>query len=261
MTRHYRYILPNAVTTLGLGFGFLAILWAAEGRFVTAAWCVVGAAICDAADGRVARLTNATSAFGMQLDSLSDVVCFGLAPAGLMYFWLYADKGPLGALVCFAYLACGAYRLARFNVTASRPEDEVKDKDFCGLPIPAAALTLAGLVLITHATPQHTAQLVLAKSGLSLLALLAWLMVSRYRYASFKDAAFVRAHPYISSVVVVGLAAMLIKSPALTGLPVMLLYVASGPVLTHLAPVSGAASEAACELGEGEALPKDGPLG
>src|ERR1700733_9449296 len=129
------YVLPNLFTTGNMFFGFLSMIQSLEGHFVIAAYCIVAAAVFDTLDGRVARMTHATSKFGMEYDSLSDLVSFGVAPAILLYLWALKPFDRIGWLASFMYMACGALRLARFNVQAQ----SVEKKYFQGLPIPMAA--------------------------------------------------------------------------------------------------------------------------
>ena len=138
------YVLPNLFTTAALFAGFFAIVQAMQGDFERAAMAIFIAMVLDGLDGRVARMTNTQSAFGAEYDSLSDMVSFGAAPALVMYEWALRDLGRLGWVAAFVYCACAALRLARFNTTL-----EVVDKRFFqGLPSPAAAALVAGLVWV-----------------------------------------------------------------------------------------------------------------
>ena len=138
------YLLPNLLTTAALFAGFYAIVQAMNQRFEQAAVGIFVAMVLDGLDGRVARLTRTQSAFGAEYDSLSDVVCFGAAPALIMYEWALKSLGRLGWIAAFAYCACAALRLARFNTNI-----EVVDKRyFQGLPSPAAAALCAGLIWV-----------------------------------------------------------------------------------------------------------------
>jgi CDP-diacylglycerol--serine O-phosphatidyltransferase len=136
------YILPNLFTLAALFGGFYAIVMAMNGRFDQAAIGVFAAMVLDSLDGRIARMTNTQSAFGEQMDSLSDMVSFGAAPALIAYIWALTSLGRWGWLGAFVYCACAALRLARFNVNTA-----VVDKRFFqGLPSPAAAALVAGFV-------------------------------------------------------------------------------------------------------------------
>ena len=137
------YILPNLLTMSGMFFGFFSIVASIKGDFERAAWAILIAAIFDAMDGWVARLTKTTSRFGVELDSLSDLVSFGVAPALLFYIWALVPFGRLGWVGAFLFAACGALRLARFNVQMVGSEK----KHFTGLPIPGGAAVLATTVI------------------------------------------------------------------------------------------------------------------
>lgn len=138
------YVLPNAITLAALFSGFYGIVMAMNGRFEVACLAIFAAAVLDSLDGRVARMTNAQSAFGEQMDSLSDMVSFGAAPALIVYIWALKDMGKAGWIAAFVYIAGAALRLARFNVNIG-----VVDKRFFqGLPSPAAAAIVIGLVWV-----------------------------------------------------------------------------------------------------------------
>jgi CDP-diacylglycerol---serine O-phosphatidyltransferase len=175
--------LPQAVTLTGVFFGFLCLIWAPDHPYAAGVALVI-AAVCDMVDGRVARMTGTTSEFGAALDSLADVVSFGVAPAYLAYVWgLGGSAGDVdpGALLAFVFVVCGALRLARFNVAAS--EGGSVDR-FEGLPIPAAALYLASLVMMA----EEWELTVLQQPAVVAPALLicAALMVSKVPFQSFK---------------------------------------------------------------------------
>lgn len=174
------YVLPNLVTTGNIFFGFYAVISAIRGNFLYGAYAIVAASIFDLLDGRLARLTRSTSKFGAEYDSLCDLISFGMAPAVLLYLWALQPFGRLGWLACFLFLACGALRLARFNVQAMLIEKAY----FQGLPIPMAAGIVASSVLAFHDLQWDSAgnHLILVMTFL-----LAFVMVSTFRYRSFKD--------------------------------------------------------------------------
>ncbi|MCC7442667.1 MAG: CDP-diacylglycerol--serine O-phosphatidyltransferase [Bdellovibrionales bacterium] len=176
------YLLPNFVTTANMFCGFYSAIAAIQEDYVLAAWAVVAAAIFDALDGRVARLAKATSSFGVEYDSLSDLVSFGMAPGLLMYLWALQPYGRLGWLAAFVFLACGALRLARFNVTTSK----LPKAYFQGLPIPIAAGCVSTFVIFQNAlsTPADD-QIMPFALGLTLG--MATLMVSSIPFPSFKE--------------------------------------------------------------------------
>lgn len=174
------YLLPNLVTTANIFFGFFAIIQAIKGQYIHAAYSIVAAAIFDLMDGRLARLTRSTSKFGAEYDSLCDLVSFGLAPAVMLYLWALQPFGRMGWLACFLFVTCGALRLARFNVQAH----VVEKAYFQGLPIPMAAGIVASSILAFEdmAWESNGSPLILAMTFL-----LAFVMVSTFRYRSFKD--------------------------------------------------------------------------
>jgi len=140
------YILPNALTLCGLFMGFYSILATIKGHYVQASWAIMIAMIFDGLDGWVARLTQSTTRFGIELDSLSDLVAFGIAPAVMIYKWALSPFGRVGWAAAFLFVACGALRLARYNIQMGSTES----KAFTGMPIPGAAALIATLVIFYH---------------------------------------------------------------------------------------------------------------
>lgn len=181
------YLLPNFFTAASIFTGFYSISLALENHYVSAAWFIFLALIFDGLDGRVARLTNTTSHFGVEFDSLADVVAFGVAPALLLYLYVGHEYGRIGIVVSALFIIFGAVRLARFNVTTARIEPSV----FIGLPIPTAAIMVSiGILLL-----EHYSAIVSLKIGLLPLAVaLSILMVSNIRYPSFKKINFKTFH-------------------------------------------------------------------
>jgi CDP-diacylglycerol--serine O-phosphatidyltransferase len=137
------YILPNIFTSLNIFCGFYAVIASIEGKYITSAIAIIIAVIFDILDGKIARATNTTSKFGVEYDSLADLVSFGLAPGVMMYLWALKPMGRIGWLAAFLFTVCGALRLARFNSRV----DTVSSDYFTGLPIPAAAGMAATTVL------------------------------------------------------------------------------------------------------------------
>jgi CDP-diacylglycerol--serine O-phosphatidyltransferase len=175
------YILPSLFTTASLFAGFYAIVQAMNGNFEYAPLAIFIAAILDALDGRIARLTHTESDFGAEYDSLVDMVSFGLAPALIMYEWALSGMGKLGWLAAFIYTAGAGLRLARFNTQVG-----VADKRyFRGLPSPAAAAVVVGLVWVLHANGVPGKEISIAALLVTVMA--GVLMVSNVRYRSFKD--------------------------------------------------------------------------
>jgi CDP-diacylglycerol--serine O-phosphatidyltransferase len=187
------FVLPNLFTISSIFCGLYAIIRATDGvdpsRFYQAAVAILFGALFDSADGRVARMTKTQSDFGLQLDSLADVITFGLAPAVLIYKWALFHYGMLGLAVCFVFAACGALRLARFNVLAASAERA--PKHFVGLPIPLAAASVVSLVLL-HYRMAGGEELSRQPLMLVVVLVLAALMVSKVRYRTFKA---VKARP------------------------------------------------------------------
>jgi CDP-diacylglycerol--serine O-phosphatidyltransferase len=216
------YILPALLTVGNVFCGYFSLDESVNGRFNQAAMLVFLAAVLDGLDGRVARLTHTTSPFGEQLDSLADVVSFGVAPAFLVYRWALMDFNRLGLLVSFLFVVCGAARLARFNV-----QIHVVDKRyFVGLSIPAAAGTLCALI---WALPDPLPTLEARALFLPITVLLAFLMVSTFKYRSFKDVDLKRRPAFLVPVVALILAAIAYKPDV--ALAVLLpVYALSGPV-------------------------------
>ena len=177
------YVLPNLVTILGLFCGFYSIIASLNGNFVMAASATLVAFIFDGIDGRLARLLNATSEFGVQLDSLADLVSFGVAPAILVYKWALAPYGRLGWMAAFLFVACGALRLARFNVQTKK----IDPRFFVGLPIPAAAGVVATSVLFTKEFIGDPGSITVPIGFTFTIYVLAFLMVSNIKYYSCKN--------------------------------------------------------------------------
>jgi CDP-diacylglycerol---serine O-phosphatidyltransferase len=179
------HLIPNLFTTGNLFCGVYAILSVFNADYMAAAIAILVAMVFDVLDGKSARLTNSTSHFGLEYDSLSDVVSFGVAPGLLIYSWALSGQGTFGVAVMFAYVAMGAVRLARFNSTAALSDG----KYFTGLAIPAAAGVVASMVVFDHHIVRMGAE---GKSIFVLITTLAlsFLMVSTIKYRSFKDLKF-----------------------------------------------------------------------
>jgi CDP-diacylglycerol--serine O-phosphatidyltransferase len=183
------YLIPNLLTTGNLFSGLFSILSVFNANYVAAAIAVMVALIFDMLDGKSARLTKSTSQFGVEYDSLADLVSFGVAPGLLIYSWALSTHEMGGAAVMFAFVACGALRLARYNVMSATSES----KYFTGLPIPAAASVIAGLVIFDHHIVRMGAEIKPLLILIMTLAL-AFLMVSTIKYRSFKDVKFRGGH-------------------------------------------------------------------
>ncbi|WP_218814300.1 CDP-diacylglycerol--serine O-phosphatidyltransferase [Rickettsiella endosymbiont of Dermanyssus gallinae] len=220
------YLLPNLFTIAGLFAGFYAIVSAMEGYFSNAAISIFIAMIMDFFDGRVARLTNTQSAFGAELDSLSDMVSFGVAPALVVYSWSLESLGKLGWLAAFIFAAAGALRLARFNTQAL-----VMDKRyFQGLPIPAAAGILASMVWLSVDSGIPGEVVDMTAAVLAVLA--AILMVSNIRYYSFKEIDLKGRVPFVAILLVVLVFVGISLDPPKILFLIFFCYGISGPILT-----------------------------
>jgi len=220
------YLLPNLFTTATLFAGFYAILAAAGNRFEAAAIAIFAAMVMDGLDGRVARLTNTQSYFGAEYDSLSDMVAFGLAPSLVIYHWTLGELGKIGWLAAFVYTAGTALRLARFNTQIG-----VADKRyFQGLPSPSAAAIIGGGVWV--GVEYGATGLGVSWIGCVLTTLVGLLMVSNFRYYSFKELDFQGKVPFIMTVLVMLGFAVLVLHPPSVLFSLFLAYAVSGPVLT-----------------------------
>ena len=229
-SRHI-YLLPNLLTTCGLFSGFYAILAAASGHFEHACLAVFVAGVFDGVDGRVARMTGTSSEFGVQYDSLADLVSFGMAPALVMYHWALVDMKADGALAgkfgwaaAFLYVACAALRLARFNTQVG-----VVDKRwFIGLNSPSSAALMMGFVWSMEDFGYSGDSLRYAAAAMTVACGL--LMVSRIRYTSFKGDKSNERVPFWVMLLIVGfLVALLIATPQVL-LTVAAAYALSGPL-------------------------------
>jgi CDP-diacylglycerol--serine O-phosphatidyltransferase len=217
------YILPNLFTTGSLFAGFYGIVATMDGAYAAAAWFILISSIFDALDGKVARLTGTTSRFGVEYDSLADLVAFGVAPGLLMYAWALKPFGKLGWLAAFLYVVCGALRLARFNVQVNT----VESKRFLGLPIPAAASMVATCVLLFYTLGGSGT--IKKASILVLIYVLAFLMVSNFRYYSFKDPELVKRQPFGFLVLAIFSIIIIVAQPEIVLFLLFFVYMASGP--------------------------------
>jgi CDP-diacylglycerol--serine O-phosphatidyltransferase len=223
------YILPNLLTTGNLLCGFWAIIAVFQERFHFAAVAILLAAVFDVFDGKVAKFSGATSKFGMQYDSLADLISFGVAPALLAFSWALRPYGKFGWLAAFLFVACGAIRLARFNVLASTGET----KYFKGLPIPVAAAMIAFTILLYFQLIET--DLVKDIVILVMIYILAFLMVSNIRYFSFKELNLAKRKPFSIFIFVVLSLIVIVMEPVVVLFASVLLYVFSGPLGVILA--------------------------
>ncbi len=224
------YILPNLLTSASLFGGFYAIIASINGNFEWAAIIIVLCACLDGLDGRVARMTGTTSKFGMEYDSLADIVSFGLAPAVLMYTWALLPFGRYGLLAAFVFVVCGALRLARYNVQTSL---EVS-KNFNGLPITIAAAVVGTTIMFLYhighgEITKHVTTLVLVYS-------LSFLMVSNIKYYGFKELGLSERRPFMFLVGVILLLLMIAAEPEKMLFLIAIIYTVSGPLGIILSP-------------------------
>ncbi len=217
------YLLPNLFTTGALFGGFYAIVSAMNSNFEAAAIAIFVAMVLDGLDGRVARLTNTSSAFGEQYDSLADMVSFGVAPALVMFTWAFGSLGKLGWAAAFIYTACAALRLARFNTQIG----DVDKRYFVGLASPAAAAVVAGLVWVLHDVEMTKP---LAVFAALITALVGLFMVSNFKYQSFKGIDLRKRVPFIVILAVSLVFAVITIDPPKVLLLIFVVYGFSGPV-------------------------------
>jgi len=227
------YLLPSMLTLGNLLGGFYAIVSVFNGNYVPAAMAILIAGVFDALDGAFARLTGTATDFGIQLDSLADLVSFGIAPGMLAYSWALQPFQRIGWLACFLFVSCGALRLARFNVQA-RGGDK---RYFVGLPIPAAAGFIASFVLFMKDSSsivlfQHEILSPPVTSTLVALSiyLLSFLMVSRIKYLGLKGVDFRKQRPFALLVVLILCILLIASQPALLIFGFFFSYILSGLV-------------------------------
>lgn len=220
------YVLPNLFTSASLFSGFYAIVAAMEGRFEPAAVAVMISAVLDGLDGRIARLTNTTSHFGVEYDSLADVIAFGVAPAILAFEWALKPFGRLGWLAAFMFVICGALRLARFNVQKSNEDVS----HFKGLPIPAAAFFIAALILFVESWEGSLE----VRSVLIIVMIytLSFLMVSTLHFFSFKKFDIRNRKPFNLLLSLILIAMIIAYKPKVMLFVLITAYVISGPAVT-----------------------------
>jgi len=227
------YLLPNIITLSSMFSGFYSIIASFNSDYERAAWAIMIASVFDVLDGWVARMTHTTSKFGIEIDSLSDAISFGVAPGVLVYSWSLQSFGKVGWLGAFFMVACAALRLARFNVQMGSEEK----KHFTGLPSPAAALMIATTVLayqevIDTLKGMHLAGLAdmisLDYWVLAMTFVVAGLMVSNITYHSVKEANLKERRPFGLLVAIVALLTVVAYHPALVLFLISLAYVLAG---------------------------------
>jgi CDP-diacylglycerol--serine O-phosphatidyltransferase len=220
------YVLPNIFTSLNLFCGFYAVIASIDGKFLAAAIAIIIAGVFDNLDGKIARATGTTSKFGVEYDSLADLISFGIAPGLMIYLWALKPLGRIGWLAAFLFMACGALRLARFNTQVGT----VSGDHFVGLPIPAGAGMSAATVLIFHRfNAGGDAHPILI---LIMLYVLSFLMVSNIKYNSFKKPELFKKINFNALVLVILILIFIASQPSIALFLCGLLYVLSGPVGT-----------------------------
>ena len=227
------YLLPNLITLSSMFSGFYSILASFNADYERAAWAILIASVFDVLDGWVARLTRTTTRFGIEIDSLSDAISFGVAPGVLVYSWSLQSFGKVGWMAAFFVVACAALRLARFNVQMGSEEK----KHFTGLPSPASALMLATTVLAYQEVIDILKQMQFERLAdmlsldywvLVMTFLVAGLMVSNITYHGLKEANLKERRPFGLLVGFVALLAVVVSHPALVLFLISLAYVLTG---------------------------------
>ncbi len=222
------YLLPNLLTSASLFSGFYAIITGIEGDYQASAIAILISGVLDGLDGRVARLTRTTSKFGLEYDSLSDLVAFGVAPGILAFMWGLQDYGRLGWLAAFLYVATTALRLARFNVLSHAGNGSTKPY-FLGLPCPSAGAVVATTVLVyqhfgIYGPVRHVSILIMVYC-------LSFLMVSSVHYHSFKEVRWLQQHPFSGMVALILAIMVVAMEPKVMLFVLTVIYVISGPLL------------------------------
>ena len=224
------YLLPNLITTASLFSGFYSLIASINGEIITAVFAILIAMILDGLDGRIARLTNTQTSFGAYYDSLSDMICFGVAPAILLYIWSLSNFNVYGWhwskiawIICFIYVAAAALRLARFN-----SKNQTQDKKyFIGLASPAAAAVVVCYAWMIEGSGANINNF--NWLSLSILSILSFLMISNITYYSFKDFNIRHKVPHISLFIIVLILSFISFDPPLVLFSFFLLYTLSGP--------------------------------
>lgn len=218
------YVLPNLFTSASLFCGFYSAIASFKEHFVTAAIAILVSVVFDGLDGRVARLTNTTSKFGAEYDSLADVIAFGIAPALLAYSWSLSIYGKWGWVVAFLFVLCGALRLARYNIQIGIIESKV----FNGLPIPAAASVIATTVIFfDYVGAEGKFHNIFIMAFVIIISLL---MVSSVKYYSFKDMSLLARKPFTIFFWSTVLLIIVVMEPEIMLFVIILGYALSGPV-------------------------------
>jgi len=220
------YVLPNLFTTASLFMGFYSIIASVQEKYFLAAVAIIISLIFDGLDGRIARMTNTTSKFGAEYDSLADLIAFGVAPALLAYTWAMSFDGKPGWMAAFLFVACGALRLARFNIQIGL----IDSKYFNGLPIPAAACVIATTVIFFNYIGFEGALHDPYNMIIILVVILALLIVSNIKYYSFKNMNLRSRMPFKILLVAIGIFLIFYLKPEIMAFVIMVGYALSGPI-------------------------------
>lgn len=220
------FMVPATITSIGLLAGFYSLISSVDAHFEFAAVLIMVAFVCDGLDGRVARLSRTSSQFGVEYDSLSDIVAFGVAPAGLAYSWALRPLGAVAIVISGLFVVAAGLRLARFNIQTGT----VDKRRFTGLPVPGAAAMIAGIVL-AYSYFELNSPRALCVVMAPLTFALAALMISRVPYPSFKALHFRKRVQIELMAVVLVVVAMLLAMPQFTLFMLATAYVLSGPFL------------------------------
>ncbi|NOZ84377.1 MAG: CDP-diacylglycerol--serine O-phosphatidyltransferase [Epsilonproteobacteria bacterium] len=214
------YLFPNLFTAANLMAGFYSIIFSFRGRFFEAAIAVALAVVFDNLDGKIARLISATSRFGFEYDSLSDLVSFGVAPAILFYGYFYSFQGDLGIVISAIYLLAGSLRLAKFNVTSQNDR-------FFGLPIPGGALVVVSMILLSNDFSLLQYKVV----ALVMMFVTSYLMISNIRYEGFKHVNITKRLSMYLFAITATVIILVIMRPKIAIPAITFVYAASGPVI------------------------------
>jgi CDP-diacylglycerol--serine O-phosphatidyltransferase len=219
------YLLPNLFTSFNLFCGFYSLIMSFHGSPIIACYAIILASFFDILDGRIARLTKTTSKFGLEYDSIADIVSFGIAPGILAYIWALTSFGRWGWLVAFLYVVCGALRLARFNLQI----DTVEKKFFQGLPTPAAAGMVASTVILFNSLKESN--LITSYTiFFFLMPVLSILMVSNFRYISAKHLSLEGRRPFRLLIILIFLCILIVAKYKVMLFSSFLFYTVLGPL-------------------------------
>ena len=216
------YLLPNLFTAASIFVAVVSIIYSSKGMFSEASWFIILSLILDGLDGKIARLTKGESKFGVEFDSLADIVAFGVAPAMLIYFQIAHNYGKVGILAVALYVVLGAVRLAKFNVTKGRYDPNI----FIGLPIPSAALFLVSVSQIVYKYNLKYLEPII----LILTLIVAILMISNFRYLAFKKISFEKRFSFKVLILLILIASLLYLMPLEALALFFVIYVPSGPI-------------------------------